>query len=127
MLNMCILMGRLTNAPEIKQLESGTKVMRFCIAVNRPKAKKEEEVKTDFIDCIAWGKTAEFIEKYFEKGNGILVKGSIETQMYQDKNGNNRKSVNVLVREVDFCIQNKNEKQETQSNTKNEEINDLPF
>ena len=125
MLNMCILMGRLTNAPEIKKLDSGKKVMRFSVAINRQKLKNEEEPKTDFIDCVAWEKTAEFIEKYFQKGSPIVVKGNIETRMYEDKNGNNRKSVDVLVREVDFSIQNKKENQDTKNDTSSDY--DLPF
>lgn len=135
MLNVCVLMGRLTHSPELKTLkESGKNVLKFNLAINRPKRKDTDEQRTDFVDCVAWEKTAEFINRYFKKGDAIIVKGQLETRMYQDKQGNNRKATELLVREVDFCAFAKDNsqsdsKQVNQNNlSKNELYNDdLPF
>lgn len=135
MLNVCVLMGRLTHSPELKNLnEIDKNVLKFGLAINRPKKVNSDEQATDFIDCIAWEKTAEFISKYFKKGDAIIVKGQLETRMYQDKQGNNRKATELLVREVDFCAFAKDNsqsdsKQVNQNNSsKNGPYNDdLPF
>lgn len=86
MLNQSNLMGRLTKAPETRFLQgTNASVTRFTIAVERDyKAQNEERPKTDFINCVAWNKTGEFIEKYFSKGSMIAITGSIETGSYTD-------------------------------------------
>lgn len=103
MLNNVVLMGRLTFEPELKVTQSGVSVVRFGLAVDRRYQQQNGEKKTDFIDCVAWRQTAEFIEKYFHKGNMIAVEGSIQTENYVDQNGTNRKSVTVVANNVSFC------------------------
>jgi single-strand DNA-binding protein len=103
MLNNAVIMGRLTKDPELKTTANGISVTSFTIAVDRKFNKQGEEKQADFIDIIAWRGTAEFISKYFRKGSMIAVQGSIQTRMYEDKNGNKRKAVEVLADEVSFC------------------------
>lgn len=92
MFNLVVLTGRLTADPELKTTQSGISVTSFSVAVNRPYRTVEEQ-QTDFINVVAWRKTAEFIAKYFKKGNMIGIEGSIQTRKYTDKNGNNRTRV----------------------------------
>lgn len=103
MLNTVILMGRLTSDPELKKTPSGVSVSSFTVAVQRSYVAKSEERQSDFIKCVAWRNTADFIYKYFRKGQMIAVQGSIQTRSYQDKNGNKRKAVEVLADKADFC------------------------
>lgn len=100
-LNKVILIGNLTADPEVKQTQSGISVVSFTIAVNR-RVSKESEQKTDFINIVAWRKTAEFVGQYFKKGKPILVCGAIQTRSYTDKSGNKRIAVEVLAAEVGF-------------------------
>lgn len=100
-LNKVILIGNLTADPEVKQTQSGLSVVSFTIAVNR-RAGKDAEQKTDFINIVAWRKTAEFVGQYFKKGKPILVCGAIQTRSYKDKNDNKRIAVEVLADEVGF-------------------------
>ena len=103
MINNVILLGRLTGTPELKQTRSGTLVTSFCIAVDRRFQKQGEEKQTDFINCVAWQKTAEFISKYFSKGDTIAVTGEIQTRKYKDGSGNNRTAVEVIINQASFC------------------------
>jgi single-strand DNA-binding protein len=103
MLNNAVIMGRLTKDPELKTTANGISVTSFTIAVDRKFNKQGEEKQADFIDIIAWRGTAEFISKYFRKGSMIAVQGSIQTRMYEDKNGNKRKAVEIVADEVSFC------------------------
>ena len=103
MLNMVALMGRLTYEPELKTTPSGVSVIRFQIACDRSYQSQGQERQADFIDCVAWRQRAEFISRYFHKGSMIAIEGSIQTQNYTDKNGNNRKSVEVVANNVSFC------------------------
>lgn len=103
MINNVVLMGRLTAAPELKTTQSGISTVRFSVAVERRYNKQGEGRQTDFIDCVAWRQTAEFVSKYFNKGSMIAVEGSIQTRNYEDKNGNKRKAVEVQVDNVSFC------------------------
>lgn len=103
MLNVVALMGRLTADPELKTTQSGTSVTSFTVAVERSFARAGEERKADFIDIVCWRNTAEFVCKYFQKGSLIAVDGSIQTRTYQDKNGNNRKAVEILASHVNFA------------------------
>lgn len=84
-MNKVILTGRLTAQPEIRQTQSGTAVCSFTVAVNRKFSDKNNR-ETDFINCTAWAKTAEFISRYFTKGQMICLEGEIRTGSYQDKN-----------------------------------------
>lgn len=101
-MNNIVLAGRLTKAPELKTTNSGVDVLPFTIAVNRAYAKSNDEVTADFIPCIAWRKTATFISKYFNKGDGIVIKGRLETRKWVDNNGNNRVSYEVIVENTEF-------------------------
>lgn len=103
MINNVTLMGRLTAAPELKQTTSGTSVAAFCIAVERRYRQKDGGQQTDFINCVAWRNTAEFITKYFNRGDMIAVTGEIQTRQYQDKSGNNRVAVEVVINNASFC------------------------
>ena len=104
MLNNVILMGRLTRDPEFRQTTSGVPVCRFSIAINRQFANKQTgERETDFVDCVAWKTTAEFISRYFNKGNMILVEGQLRNDNYTDKDGVKHYRMNVLVDNVSFC------------------------
>lgn len=99
-LNKVILMGRITQAPELRQTQSGTAFLPFSIAVNR--YSKDGEQLTDFISCTAWGKTAEFIAKYFGKGRMIAVTGRLQTRSYEDNSGVTRHITEVNVEQADF-------------------------
>lgn len=115
-MNNIVLAGRLTKAPELKVTNSGVDVLPFTIAVNRAYAKSNDEVTADFIPCIAWRKTATFISKYFNKGDGIVIKGRLETRKWVDNNGNNRVSYEVIVENTEFP-QGKSKNNTTATNT----------
>ena len=98
MLNKAILNGRLTKAAELKQTNSGKSVCSFTIAVDRSRDRE----KTDFIPIVAWGKTAEFVNQWFGKGDLITIVGRIEVRNYDDKNGNKRTATEIIAEEVLF-------------------------
>ena len=98
--NHVSLIGRLAADITLNKTKSDIPVCNFSIAVNRPGANKED--KPDFFDCVAWRGTAENICKYFSKGDGIGIIGSLQTDTYQDNNGNNRKKVEILVDSFEF-------------------------
>lgn len=100
-MNKVIIMGRLAADPELKRTQSDIAVVRFTVAVSR--YSKDNSNQTDWIDCVAWRSTAEFVSRYFSKGKQILVEGSIKTGSYEDKNGQKRKTTDVLVDRVEFC------------------------
>lgn len=102
MINNVTLLGRLTAAPELKTTTSGINVTAFCIAVDR-RFQKDGERQADFINCVAWRNTAEFINRYFTKGDPIAITGEIQTRKYTDKDGNNRVAVEVVINNVSFC------------------------
>lgn len=103
MLNNVTLMGRLTADPELKHTQSGIAVTRFTLAVDRNYSKSGTERQTDFIDIVAWRFTAEFVSKYFHKGQLVAVQGSIQTGSYQDRDGNKRKSFEIVADNVYFA------------------------
>ncbi len=102
MLNRVILMGRITAAPELKTTASGISVTSFSLAVERSYVKQGEERKADFINCVAWRGTAEFICRYFGKGSMIAVEGQLQTRTYQAKDGTNRYVTEVVADNVSF-------------------------
>ena len=102
MLNRVILMGRITQELELKQTSSGVQTLSFNVAVERNYTGADGQRQTDFITCVAWRQQAEFISRYFGKGRMIAIEGQIQTRTFQDKNGNNRKAVEVLVDSVSF-------------------------
>ena len=96
MLNVAIIMGRITADPELKQTPSGVSVTSFSVAVNRDYVKQGEERQTDFINVVAWRFTAEFITKYFKKGSPIIIRGAIQTRNYTDRDGNKRTAFEIV-------------------------------
>ena len=102
MLNRIVLMGRLTRDPELRRTQSGTAVVSFAIACDRDYAAQGAERETDFIDIVAWRGTAEFVEKYFSKGRMIVVGGRLQIRNWQDKEGNKRRSAEVVADNVYF-------------------------
>ena len=102
MLNHVVLMGRLTRDPELKQTGSGVNVARFSLAVERDFKSQGGEKQTDFIDCVAWRNTAEFVSKYFTKGRMAVVSGSLQIRDWTDKDGNKRRSAEVQADNVYF-------------------------
>ena len=102
MLNVAVIMGRLTADPELRHTASGITVTTFTVAVDRSYAKAGTERQTDFIDVVAWRQTAEFVCKYFQKGSMIAVTGSIQVRNYEDKQGNKRKAVEIQANDVSF-------------------------
>lgn len=107
MFNSVILTGRLTADPELKTTQSGVSVTSFSIAVQR-KYKSGEEAETDFINIVAWRQSAEFVCKYFAKGNMIGIEGSIQTRRYTDRDGNSRTAFEVAANNVQFVESKKN-------------------
>ena len=124
MINTAILMGRLTSDPELKTTNSGVSVTRFNIAVDRRFQKQGEEKQTDFISIQAWRQTAEFICRYFHKGSMIALRGSIQTNRYEDKDGNKRTSFEVVTDEVSFC--GSKAESESKSNTADVDFEEIP-
>lgn len=103
MLNNVVLMGRLTVDPKLKQTQSGVSVLSFTLAVDRDYTQQGQEKQVDFINIVAWRLTAEFISKYFTKGQMMALKGAIQTRSYEDKQGNKRTAFEVVADKVYFC------------------------
>lgn len=103
MLNSVCLMGRLTADPELKSTQSGVSVCSFRIAVDRTYTPKGQEKQTDFINIITWRSTAEFVSRYFRKGQLVAVQGSIQTGQYTDRDGNKRTAFDVVADNVFFA------------------------
>ena len=103
MLNYIVIMGRLAKDPELRRTQSGTAVTSFRLAVDRDfKDKQTGERATDWIDCVAWRGTAEFVEKYFGKGSLAVVSGRLQMRDWKDKDGNKRISAEVQVDSIYF-------------------------
>ena len=102
MLNKIIIMGRLTRDPELRRTGSGTAVTSFSLAVDRDFKSQNGEKETDFIDVVAWRSTAEFVSKYFTKGRMAVVSGRLQIRNWQDKEGNKRRSAEVVADNVYF-------------------------
>lgn len=92
MLNHIVIMGRLVRDPELRTTQSGINVASFTVAVDRDYSGQGQEKQTDFIDCVAWRGTGEFVSKYFSKGRMIVVSGRLQSRKWQDNQGNNRTS-----------------------------------
>ena len=103
MINSVVLMGRLTYEPELKSSQNGISVIRFQMAVDRNYQPQGQDRQADFIDVVAWRQTAEFVSRYFHKGSMIAVEGTIQTNNFTDRDGNKRKSVEVVANKVSFC------------------------
>lgn len=103
MLNVICLVGRIVHDPELKQTNSGSEVTTFTVAVERNRTGQDGQRMVDYIDIVAWRKTAEFVCKYFRKGSWIAVNGSLQTRSFEDKNGNKRKVFEVVADNVHFA------------------------
>lgn len=102
MLNSVIIMGRLTADPELRTTPNGLSVTSFTVAVDR-NYKSGDERQTDFISVVAWRGTADFVTRFFKKGQMIAVQGSLQVRNYEDKNGNKRTAYDVVADNVSFC------------------------
>ena len=102
MLNTAIIMGRLTRDPELRRTQSGKPVAGFTLAVDRDFAPEGQEKETDFINCVAWNATAEFVQKYFSKGSMIVVNGRLQIRSWTDKEGNKRNTAEIVANNVWF-------------------------
>ncbi len=133
-MNKIIIMGRITKDIELKTTENGVSVSTFSVAVDRDFTPKGQEKKTDFINCVAWRNTAEFVSKFFHKGSMIALEGSLQSRSYTDKEGKNRTVFEVVADKVHFCGSKQNNGSGNNGSTYSaddfEEIStdsDLPF
>ena len=115
MLNVAAIMGRLTSEPELRTTGNGISVCSVTVAVDRNYQRQGQERETDFINVVAWRQTAEFLAKYFRKGQMIAVNGSIQTRNYEDRNGNKRTAFEILADNVSFCGSKAEQTQGTQA------------
>ena len=102
MLNHITIMGRLTRDPELRRTGSGAAVASFALAVDRDFKPECGERETDFIDCVAWRQTGEFVSKYFQKGRMAVVSGRLQIRSWNDKDGNKRRTAEVVADNVYF-------------------------
>ena len=103
MLNHIVIMGRLTRDPELRYTASQVPVATFTVAVDRDfQSRDGGDRQTDFITCVAWRQTAEFVNKYFHKGSMVIVSGRLQIRQYQDREGNNRTAAEVVADNVYF-------------------------
>lgn len=119
MLNVAIIMGRLTRDPELRRTNSGKPVASFTVAVDRDYAPDGQEKETDFIDCVAWHGTAEFVQKYFNKGSMIVVKGRLQLRSWTDKDGNKRRTAEIVADNVYFGESKKSQEGSNQTPNQN--------
>lgn len=115
MLNKCVIMGRLTRDPELRRTQSGTPVASLTLAVERDFKDDSGTHATDFIDCVAFRNTAEFVSKYFTKGQMAIVPGRLQIRTWEDKDGNNRRAAEIVADSVYFGEAKRSEKRETDS------------
>lgn len=103
MLNVVVIMGRLARDPELRQTTTGKSVASFRIACDRGRKDANGQSQADWLDVVAWDRTAEFICKYFQKGSLIVIDGRLQTRQYQDKNGQNRTAVEIVANNINFA------------------------
>lgn len=103
MLNVVAIMGRMVKDPELKSTNSGKSVCSFRIANDSGYKNADGSSQTNWLDVVAWGKTAEFVCKYFPKGSLIAIDGRLQTRQYQDKSGQNRTAVEIVANNANFC------------------------
>ncbi len=113
-LNKTILIGRITKDLELKRTQSGISVLSFALAVNR-RTQKQGQQETDFINCVAWNKTAELMERYLRKGSLIGIEGRIQTRSYDNQQGQKVYVTEVVIESVEF-LESKGAQQNNQSN-----------
>ncbi len=122
MLNKAILMGRLVADPELRQTPSNIPVTSFRLAVDRNFARQGEQKQTDFIDIVAWRQTAEFVSKWFHRGQLVAVVGRIQVRQWQDQQGNKRTTTEVVADEV-FFAESKRDSQSASQYNNNSQYN----
>lgn len=104
MLNHVVIMGRMVRDPELRQLDNGTSVTSFSVAVERNYVDKTtNERQADFLNVVAWRQTADFVCKYFHQGDMIALEGSLQSRKYTDKDGNNRIATEIVASNISFC------------------------
>lgn len=103
MLNVVAIMGRLARDPELRQTTTGKSVASFRIACDRGRKDANGQSQVDWLDVVAWDRIAEFICKYFRKGALIVVDGRLQSRQYQDKSGQNRTAIEIVVQNTNFC------------------------
>ena len=108
MLNVIAVMGRLARDPELRQTTTGKHVAAFTIACDRGRKDANGQKQTDWLNVVAWDKTAEFVCRYFRKGSLIVVDGRLQSRSYQDKDGNNRTAVEIIAQNVNFSDEKSN-------------------
>lgn len=140
-LNVVTIMGRMAADAQLRTTQSGKNVASFRVAVDRGRKDANGQNQTDWLDVVAWDKTANFVSRYFSKGGMIAVTGRLQSRNYQDKNGNNRTAIEIVANQVSFCGEKKQEKsfQPANENALNfaqggnddfapiEDADDLPF
>ena len=130
MLNRIILAGRLTKDPELRHTDTGTSVASFTLAVDRDFKNKNGNKETDFVDIVAWRGTGEFVSKYFSKGRMAIVEGRLQMREWMDKEGNKRRTAEVIAENVYFGDSKKDNAFDELANSPFVEIKDdsaLPF
>ena len=125
MLNRIDIQGRLVRDPELRRTQSGVAVTSFTLAAERDYCEAGKDREADFIDCVAWRGTAEFIDKYFTKGRMMIVTGRLQIRNWQDKEGNKRRSAEVLADSVYFG-DSKPQSGQSQQATQSAEFSQLP-
>ncbi len=135
-MNVVVVKGRIVHTPELKTTQSGVSVCNFTIAIDRRFSQNGEKI-TDFFDVVAWRSTGEFVSKWFDKGKEILVNGELQSRTYQTKDGSNRKAIEIIASQVDFCgskstgdskpVKQSNPTQEPDFATIDADDEDLPF
>ena len=103
MLNVVAIMGRLVADPQLRQTTTGKNVASFRVACDRGRKDANGQSQADFLDVVAWDRSAEFVCRYFQKGSLIVVDGRLQTRTYQDKNGNNRTAVEIVANNINFA------------------------
>lgn len=123
MLNHIDIQGRLTNEPDLRTTQNGDSVASFTIACDRD----YDRSKADFVNCVAWRKTGEFVSKYFHKGSLATISGRLQSRKWQDRDGNNRTAWEVICDNVYFGERKQQEHPETVQFTEIDDDGDIPF
>lgn len=119
MLNVAAINGRLVANPELRHTATDIPVVSFTLAVDRGYVKEGTERQADFLDIVAWRSTAEFVSKYFTKGQLVGVEGSLQTRVYTDSQGNKRKATEIVASKVDFAESKRDRTESNQTNNSN--------
>ena len=122
-MNKCVIIGRLTKEPEVKNTSNQVTVCTFTVAVDRKFKDSNGQRQADFINCVAWRQTATFISQYFHKGSRIGLTGSIQTRTYEDKNGDKKFITEVVVDEAEF-VESLNTSAQTKPANTNNDLNE---